>query len=214
MEEKNEKIASLESSLKESSELIKTASLKTNKKNDALENPLKFKCRMCDFQSGSSGGLKTHIARKHTNYSENNLPIKCEICEENFEKEIDLKNHMMTHSYSKPEFLKSKCKECDFWGPNEFTMKMHLKRLHSEKISCGICDLEVADIETLDVHTFTCERFKCNWCKKTFNSVRDIKDHANKEHKGGRIALYRYNQMRNNEEFFNEHLIDIKDLVY
>ena len=57
-------------------------------------------------------------------------------------------------------------------------MKMHLKRLH-------ICDLEVADIETLDVHTFTCERFK------TFNSVRDIKNHANKEHKGGRITLYR-----------------------
>ena len=32
--------------------------------------------------------------------------------------------------------------------------KKHLKRLHSEKIACGICDLEVADIETLDVHTF------------------------------------------------------------
>ena len=119
---------------------------------------------------------------------------------------------MITHSYSKPEFLKTKCDECDFWGPNEFTMKMHIKRLHCEKISCGICDLEFEDIETLDVHTFACERFKFNWCKKIFNKVLDIKDHAKKEHKG-RSTLNLYNCMRNNEEFFNEHLIYSKDLV-
>ena len=64
---------------------------------------------MCDFQSSTSGGLKTHIARKHTNYSKNNLQIKCETCGEDFESEKDLKNHMITHSYSKPEFLKCKC---------------------------------------------------------------------------------------------------------
>ena len=36
---------------------------------------------MCDFQSGSKSGLKTHISRKHTNHTENDVPIKCEICE-------------------------------------------------------------------------------------------------------------------------------------
>ena len=139
--------------------------------------------------------------------------MMCVTCGDQFKNETDLENHMITHFYSKPEFLKTKCDECDFWGPNEFTMKMHIKRLHCEKISCGICDLEVEDIETLDVHTFNCERFKCNWCEKMFNKVLDIKDHAKNEHKGV-STLYLYNCMRNNEEFFNEHLIYIKDLVH
>ena len=59
MEEKNAKIANLESSLKEISVLMTT---KNNTKNGTLENPLKFKCKMCDFQSSTSGGLKiTHL---------------------------------------------------------------------------------------------------------------------------------------------------------
>ena len=44
---------------------------------------------------------------KNTNYSENNLPIKCEICGDDFDNERDLKNHMITHSYTKPEFSKT-----------------------------------------------------------------------------------------------------------
>ena len=49
--------------------------------------------------------------------------MKCEICGDNFDCEKDLMNHTITHTYSKPEFLKTKWDEFDFWGPNEFTMK-------------------------------------------------------------------------------------------
>ena len=93
---------------------------------------------------------------------------------------------MIIHSYSNPEFLQTKYDDCDFLGLNEVIMKMYIKRLYCEKISCGIFDLEVENIETLDVHTFTCERFKYNWCKKIFNM---------------RSTLSQYNCMRNNEEF-------------
>ena len=62
-------------------------------------------------------------------------------------------------------------------------MKMHFRRVHSENISCGICNLEVKDIETLDIHTFTCERFQCNWCAKSFNNVSDMKIHGKKNTK-------------------------------
>ena len=88
--------------------------------------------------------------------------MKCVTCGDHFKNETDLENRMITLSHSKPEFLKTECDECYSLGPNEFTMKMHLKRLPCEKISCGICDLEFKDIETLDVHTFTCKKFKCN----------------------------------------------------
>ena len=39
---------------------------------------------------------------------------------------------------------------------------MHIKRNHSEIITCGMCDFEAKDIEILDTHTFTCEMYKCN----------------------------------------------------
>ena len=79
---------------------------------------------LLDFQSRSKSGLRNHIARKHTNYAEN-VPIKCEICEKEFKKEKGMKDHMISHSYYKSDFLEFKCDECDFWGPNAKTMKMH-----------------------------------------------------------------------------------------
>ena len=212
MKEKDNKIASLENCLKETGDMLEKALKAKDFPKEGVPSKQKFKCAFCEFQSTSSSGLKIHISRKHTNYIENDVPLKCEICVEEFKTEKDLKDHAITHTYSKSEFLKFKCYECDFWGPTAQTMKMHFRRVHSENISCGICNLEVKDIETLDIHTFTCERFQCNWCAKSFNNVSDMKIHGNKEHKG-RSTLYHYKQMRINEEFFSETFIPFKNLV-
>ena len=59
LEEKNNEITDLENILKKTSDKLEN----TKKAKD-----VKFKCNMCDFQSGSQSGLKTHISRKHTNY--------------------------------------------------------------------------------------------------------------------------------------------------
>ena len=212
MDEKDKKIAALENCLKETSDVLENRLNSKDLPVKGAPSKQKFNCNFCEFQSSSSSGLKTHISRKHTDFTEREVPLKCELCAEQFKTEKDLKDHMITHSYSKSQFLKFKCYECDFWGPSAQTMKMHFKRVHSENISCGICNLEVKDIETLDIHTSTCEMFKCNWCDKSFNNVSDIKNHGKKEHKG-RSTLYHYNRMRVNEEFFSENLIYIKDLV-
>ena len=37
-----------------------------------------------------------------------------------------MKDHMISHSFEKLQF---KCDECDFWGPNKQTMKMHIKEI-------------------------------------------------------------------------------------
>ena len=167
---------------------------------------------MCNFETRSKSGLKTHIARKHTNYSDNDVPIKCEICENEFKNQKDMKDHMISHSYCKSDLLKFKCDECEFWGPNAQTMKMHFRRLHCENVSCGICDLEMKDIDTLDTHTSTCQGFKCNWCDKRFYSISDIKRHSKQDHKG-KNHIYHYIRMRINEEFFSEDFFPFKDLV-
>ena len=89
---------------------------------------------------------------------------------------------------------------------------MHFRRLHSENVSCGICDLEMNDIESLDTHTLTCQKFKCNWCDKSFINISELKTHSKQEHKG-RNYIYHYKRMRTNDEFFLEDFFPFKDLI-
>ena len=120
---------------------------------------------------------------------------------------------MIAHSYKKSDLLKFKCDECDFWGPNAQTMKMHFRRLHCEKVSCGICDLEMRDIETLDTHTLTCQMFKCNWCDASFSDISELKCHSKQQHKGKNYITH-YKRMRNNDDFFSDDFFPFKDLVW
>ena len=164
----------------------------------------KFECELCGFQSSSKQGLKTHISRKHTKYNEEVLSIKCEICTSEFTSSKEMKKHMICHSYTDSLILKFKCDECDFWGPNRITMEMHFRRIHSENISCGLCEYDAKDIETLDVHTFTCETYKCNACKQNFKNLQDVKNHVNKEYNGKNTILNHICCERENHEFFQE----------
>ena len=122
-----------------------------------------------------------HINRKHTKYDENETSFECENCGNEFKSAEDLKEHMIIHSYQK---LQYKCDECDFWGPNEHTMKMHVKRNHSETISCGMCNFEANQTQALDTQTFTCEMYKCNECKLPFLHLHTLKSHMKNEHYG------------------------------
>ena len=152
--EKDMKIAELEASLQLTREALdKHISDNEMKKTSEAPNS-KFKCSFCDFQARSSNGLRIHMNRKHTKYDENESSFQCENCGKEFSRACALKEHMISHSYQKLQF---KCDECDFWGPNQHTMKMHIKRNHSEIITCGMCDFVAKDIEILDTHTFTCE---------------------------------------------------------
>ena len=192
LKEKDTKIAALEYSLKETQDILEKIK-STNQLQVDVSSKQKFKCEMCEFQSSSSNGLKTHISRKHTKYMKEVALLKCEICGKEFGSENQFKDHMIFHSFKDAEHLKFKCDECDFWGPNTFTMKMHFKRLHCENISCGMCVFIAKDVDTLDIHNSTCEMYKCNCvdCGKTYTVLRDIKEHLEKEHnESGSINHY------------------------
>ena len=73
--------------------------------------------------------------RKHTKYDESMTLFQSENCDKEFRSSRDLKEHMISHAYQKLQF---KCDECDFWGPNKHTMKMHIKRIHSEIIMWNV----------------------------------------------------------------------------
>ena len=64
-------------------------------------------------------------------------------------------------------------------------MEVHIGMHHSEKLGCGLCDLEVSNLENLELHLTTCEMYQCYTCDKRFktNQVRDLKKHIVDEHK-------------------------------
>ena len=210
MEGKDNKIAMLEISIREVQETVEKV-YRSNELQKKTTLKQKFNCDFCDFQTTSMKGLKTHITRKHTKISEGVTSIACDLCNNDFENENELKEHMITHSYIEASELKFKCDECDFWGPNHHSMRMHFRRLHCKTISCGMCNLEAPDLETLDNHTFTCEMFKCCDCKLVFYTFSDMKEHTTKEHKTWG-TLRHYNCWRRNESFYNDSFHRSRDL--
>ena len=52
----------------------------------------KFICKLCEFSTDSSRGLKTHIKRKHTKEVEIFL-FECELCGCKLENKIEIKKH-------------------------------------------------------------------------------------------------------------------------
>ena len=120
-----------------------------------------------------------HINRKHTKYDENVTSFQCQNCGKEFRNAGEFKEHMIWRSYQQ---LKFKGYECDSWGSKKQTIEMHIRRIHSETIACGMCDFEGKDIETLDSHTFHCEMYQCNDidCETTFLQLGDLRSHIQK----------------------------------
>ena len=86
-----------------------------NKTNDHIKDAIekrgselhtegeKFICKLCEFSTDSSRGSKTHIKRKHTKEVET-FPFECKLCGCELENKIELKNHMVTHSFQSVNF--------------------------------------------------------------------------------------------------------------
>lgn len=211
IQEKNKHIKSLDNKVQNLENKLEVKT--TEQKED------KMKCEHCDFTTNSSQGLKVHLKRKHTNYSEETKPGNCEICNRKFEDlrgkpwdTSEIESHMITHSYRSSGNLNYKCDECDFWGPNSLTMEIHVKKLHSEKIKCGLCASEFLDLGSIDTHLQTCESYKCIECGKVFKQLEDVKEHVRNLHEGKNISIIHTKSDRNISEYFDNKMYNMKEL--
>ena len=154
---------------------------------------------MCDFKTNSKPGLKTHCKRKHSESNKNNFPRSCDLCDEEIQSVIEVKNHMKQHRY----FMSNdnyKCEECEFWGPNEMTMEVHLGRIHTEVPECGLCDFQAKNSEELELHLFTCEVFKCSQCEHKSKISSEVKEHILNAHEITYTKIVHAKLNRKNDE--------------
>ena len=140
-----------------------------------------FNCPDCDFSSGSQQGLRIHQRKKHTKADVLEFPKKCDLCDIELLNKREMKFHVMNHSYKEVQF---KCEECDFSGNNEISMEVHINKVHSEELECGMCEFEAKDLETLETHLVTCQIYECKHCAERWQSISDVKKHMAEEHKG------------------------------
>ena len=186
--------------------------------NVAKEKEDKLNCPHCDFKTNLSQGLKVHLKRKHTSYADVS-PERCEICDYTFKDYMgkpwggkQIESHMITHSIKSSGTLNYKCIECDFWGSNILTMEVHMKKNHSEKIKCGLCDCEFKSIESLDTHLQTCETYRCFDCDNIFITLEGVKEHVTQQHSGENVSFKHSKSDRFNADFFVDKNYNFKEL--
>ena len=115
----------------------------------------------------------------------------------------------MSHSYKSSSNLNYKCDECDFWGKDILSMNVHVKKHHSEKITC---DYVAADIESLETHLFTCEIYRCLNCHNQFTNLTSVKKHVNDEHDGKPTWIKHTKQDRKDSDYYKSDDHKSKDL--
>ena len=104
----------------------------------------------------------------------------------------EIKQHIKQHSYKKVEY---KCEECDFCGTNDASMEMHIGKVHSEKIECGLCDSVFDDMNGLELHLCTCEIYKCQCCAK-FKTLAQIKTHIVENHEPYSMVRIKHQKLK------------------
>ena len=211
LEEKDSRILSLEKKLENLENKSKEEKNQKDKKIKDLENLLKkqeknqsavekFNCEQCEFTTTSKQGLKTHIKRKHTEITAEKYPAICELCDVKVNDEKELKLHMKTHSYRESNF---QCEDCDFCGPNEFTMEVHAGRKHSTVSECGLCDYKAKNVEDLETHISTCEIYECDLCYFRVTKISEMKSHMEAKHEHSNARIWHVKIDRNNDELMD-----------
>ena len=192
---------------------------KDESKNSSDTVESKFECPHCEFVSTSKQGLKVHMTRKHTKYTKDNRPNKCEVCDAHFMRYLgkpmydeSVEKAILAHSYKCSSYLKYKCDECEFWGKNILSMKVHVQKHHEEKTTCGLCDYVADDIETLETHQFTCEIFKCFNCHKKFTNLAALKKHVSEDHEEKSTWIAHSKKDRKNSDYYKSDDHKFKDL--
>ena len=128
------------------------------------------------------------LLRNHLNTHTGTKPYKCEVCDKAFGTSGELGRHMKyIHTHEKPH----KCPLCEYYSVEASKIKRHMRSHTGEKpYRCTLCDYASTDNYKLKRHmrVHTGEKpFQCGECEQSFSQKSSLKEHLWK-HAGSRPA--------------------------
>ncbi|KAI4491838.1 hypothetical protein M0804_003230 [Polistes exclamans] len=169
-----------------------------------------YKCKICDFATGTISNVRCHIRKRHLrikpfgcntcgkkyvaavqlaehlNTHKSVHPFKhkdihCSVCEKDFKSKAKMRTHMLTHNKDNLVI----CKLCCTYLSSETALERHIKNTHTHQYVCDICKKSLKSRKTLLNHknVHSPAKYECHLCSNVYRSRHILKEHLLK-HKG------------------------------
>ena len=143
-----------------------------------------YKCNKCSFVSKTRYDVQKHATKEHGI----KIQFSCNYCDQKYMDKTALKVHMDS---VKGEGGKYRCNICEFKACKGYGLFKHKESEHKIGIKAGSkCKLCGKSRRKMSEHMMTVHQkhrnYKCNYCEKTFDISRNLKQHMEKLHKNVR----------------------------
>ena len=163
-----------------------------------------FKCENCDFATGWPKSLTAHKmkcllaktvhkrnfspGRDNSDDSDNKRRrLACDLCGYIGRKPRELEEHKKAKHLKIKDLNDLKCSQCSFTTSWTRNLKVHMKKVHGDKIKCQNCDYTNWSKKSMDKHLKYCsptaKMFQCNKCDYKVSNLQVLNSHRSNLHR-------------------------------
>ena len=151
---------------------------------DSKHQEPRYKCKKCDFKSGSK-----NVVRNHLKYHKD-ATFACDMCDKSFREKFRLKVHKQIHLQDHERYT-FECDRCYDFFPSKSTLNSHIKIVHDlVRYPCSMCPFQASSRVYLRKHEEGYHQgitYDCNLCDYRGKVELSLKNHIKIEHEGLRF---------------------------